>query len=129
MKGDIPVAIVLVVLAIVFGFILFLFFSGYFAPVPTKLSVEKCKQDMQSACGAFRSTGNSAVFNGIPKTCADSLGVSSLFKACVSGTTDQCRSLCESIEIGVVTPPGGGEVPSPTGGEIPSPPTLPQVGG
>jgi len=119
---------VVVIIAAVIVIIIALFaFSGWFGTFNVQTSGTNCKSQLQNACSSFRSTGNPAVFNGIPQTCADSLGVSSLFKACVSGTTDQCKSLCESVEIGVVTPQGGGEIPSPTGGEVPSP-TLPPVG-
>ena len=119
MKGDVSPVIYLVLAIVLVGIVLF-FLLQRFGPSSIQMSVGECKQKMQDACGSFRSTGNPAVFNGIPQTCADSLGVSSLFKACVSGTTDQCKSLCESVEIGVVTPQGGGE--------IPSPPTPPPIG-
>lgn len=112
MKGITTQVVLLIVAIVLGGLVLFFLFQRY-GPASTQMSVGECKQKMQDACGSFRSTGNPAVFNDIPQTCADSLGVSSLFKACVSGTTDQCKSLCESVEIGVVTPQGGGEIPSP----------------
>jgi hypothetical protein len=103
MKGISTEVIIFAILAIAIVVAAIFFLSSRFGPGITQISKEECKQKMQSACASFRSTGNPAVFNDIPQTCADSLGVSSLFTACVSGTTDQCKNLCESVEIGVIT--------------------------
>jgi hypothetical protein len=104
MKGISTEVIIFALLAIIIVVSAIFFLSGRLGPGVTQMSKEECKQKMQSACSSFRSTGNSAVFNDIPQTCADSLGVSSLFTACVSGTINQCKNLCESVEIGVITP-------------------------
>jgi hypothetical protein len=104
MKGVSPEVVIFAILALVIVVAVIFIFSGRLGPGVTQMSKEECKQKMHSVCSAFRSTSNYAVFNDIPKTCADSLGVSSLFTACVSGTTDQCKNLCESVEVGVITP-------------------------
>jgi hypothetical protein len=116
MKGVSPEVIIFTLLALGIVVAAYFLFSGRLGPGVTQMSEGECKQKMQSACASFRSTGNPAVFNDIPQTCADSLGVSSLFTACVSGTTDQCKNLCKSVEVGVITPEeaGGSEI-SPSG--------------
>jgi len=118
MKGISTEVIIFAILAIIIVVVAIFFLSGQLGPAVTQMSKEECKQKMQSACSSFRSTGNTAVFNEIPKTCADSLGVSSLFTACVSGTTDQCKKLCESVEVSVITPEeaGGSEILPPKQG-------------
>jgi hypothetical protein len=103
MKGISTEVIIFAILAIIIAVTVIFFLSGRLGPGVTQMSIEECKQKMQSACASFRSTGNSAVFNNIPQTCADSLGVSSLFRACIRGITDQCRNLCRSVEVGVIT--------------------------
>jgi hypothetical protein len=108
MKGISAEVIIFAILAIIIVVAAIFFLSGRLGPGVTQMSKEECKQKMQSACASFRSTGNPAVFNDIPQTCADSLGVSSLFRACVSGITDQCKNLCESVEVGVITPEEAG---------------------
>jgi hypothetical protein len=109
MKGLSTEAIIFALVALGVAVVVIFILSGRIGPGLTEMSKEGCKQKMQSACASFRSTGNPAVFNEIPKTCADSLGVSSLFKACVGGTSEQCKNLCDSVEIGVIT---SGEVGS-----------------
>ena len=121
MKGISTEVIIFAILAIIIVVAAIFFLSGRLGPGVTQMSKEECKQKMQSACSSFRSTGNSAVFNDIPQTCADSLGVSSLFRACISGTAEQCKNLCESVEVGVITPEeaGSSEVSPPQQGVEP----------
>jgi hypothetical protein len=113
MKGISAEVIIFAILAIIIVGVAIFFLSGHLGPGATQMSKEECKQKMQLSCAGFRQIENPAAFNDVPQTCADSLDVSSFFQACVSGDKNACKSLCESVEIGVVTPQEGGEIPSP----------------
>jgi hypothetical protein len=121
-KGISAEVIIFAILAVVIAGIAIFYFSGRLGPGATQLSKEECKQKMQTVCSSFTSTGNPAVFKEIPQTCADILDVSSLFKACQLEKGNQCKLLCEAIEIGTVTPEGeeAAEIsPEPEGGVEP----------
>jgi len=98
MKGDIN-PIIFAILAVGIVVVVIFLLSGNIGRFTTRMSIEECKQKMQTSCSSFRTTGNPVVFRDIPQTCAEDLEVSSLFKACIEGKAQQCENLCESIEI------------------------------
>jgi hypothetical protein len=120
-KGISTEVIIFAILALVIVVVAVFFLSGRFGPGVTQLSKEDCKQRMQAACSSFRSTGNNAVFKDIPQTCARDLGVSSQFTNCLSDNLQECRNLCDAIEIGVVPGEAGEVLPQP-GEVLPQPP-------
>jgi hypothetical protein len=104
MKGISTEVIIFALLAITIVVLAIFFLSAHFGPGITQISKEECKQKIQSACASFRTTGNFRVFREIPRTCADSLGVSSPFTSCVKGIGNECRNLCNSVELIVIPP-------------------------
>jgi len=103
MKGDIN-PIIFAILAVGIVVVAIFLLSGNIGRFIARMSVEECKQKMQVLCSSFRTTGNPVVFRDVPQTCAEDLKVSSLFKACIGGSVSQCENLCESIEIGIISP-------------------------
>jgi len=104
MKGVSTEVIIFALLALVIVIAAIFFFSGRLGPAVTQMSKEECEQKMQSACASFRSTGNPSAFKNIPETCANTLNVLPTFRACLSGSTNQCINMCENIEMGIVSP-------------------------
>ena len=109
MKGDIN-PIIFAILAVGIVIVAIFLLSGNIGRFTAKMSVEECKQKMQASCSSFTTTGNPAIFRDVPQTCADVLGISAPFKECVAGNRDRCRVMCDTIEIGTVTPEVGGEL-------------------
>jgi hypothetical protein len=87
MKGVSSEVIVFLVVAIIIGVVVILFFTGKFSPGQKIISESDCRSNYETVCGTYKSTGDMWSLTKFPSSCVKLLGLEEgAFKACTDIT-------------------------------------------
>jgi hypothetical protein len=69
MKGVSPEVIVFLVIAIIIGVVVILFFTGKLSPGQKTISESDCRSNYENACSTYKSTGDMWALEQFPESC------------------------------------------------------------